>query len=226
MKTIKARKTNKSNKKGFTIIELLIAVSVATIAVTLIMYAFVFLYGGLVKEQTRANMVLESQVFLKKMVEDIRVANKILATNTLTDSNRPSGWTTNDPANILVLTQPVVNSSKDFVFDTATGYPYQNEIIYFGEGGNMYRRTIANLNAAGNSAQSTCPAGTLSCSPDIQLTDDLVNMSFIFYDINDAVTATPENARSVELTVTLKNRVYGQDIIISDKTRVTLRNEN
>jgi hypothetical protein len=51
-------------------------------------------------------------------------------------------------------------------------------------------------------------------------------MLFVFYDINDAVTTVPENARSVELSVNLNKRVYGEDITISNKTRATLRNEN
>ncbi len=220
-------KHNETQKQeyGFTIIELLIAVAVASLASILIMYTFVFMYGSLLREQTRATMVLESQVFLKKIVEDVRVANEILTTNTLTDAYRSGGWVTSDPANILVLTQPVVDSSKNFIYDDATGYPYQNEIIYFGNGEDMYRRTLANGSAVGNSSTTTCPSVS-TCPPDIRLTDRLQSMFFVFYDTNDVVTTVPEDARSVELTVVLKQRIYGQDIIINNKTRVTLRNEN
>ncbi len=217
----------KHSEKGFTIIELLIAVSVASMASILIMYTFVFMYGSLLREQTRANMVLETQVFLKKIVEDVRVANQILTTNSLTDLYQPTGgWVTSDPANIMVLTQPVVDSDKNFIYDLDTGYPYQNEIVYFGNSNDMYRRTIANSGASGNATTSTCPAGTTSCLPDIRLTSRLQSLFFVFYDTNDTVTTVPEDARSVEFTITLRQRIYGNDVIVSNKTRVTLRNEN
>lgn len=216
-----------SKEQGFTITELLIAVAVASIASVLIMYAFVFMYGGLLREQTKSQMVLESQVFLKRMVDDIRVANQILTTNSLADSYEPSGgWLTSDPANILVLTQPVVDSSNNFIFDDSTGYPHQNEIVYFSEADTMFRRTLANPVPLDNAAITTCPAGVVGCSQDILLTDRLLSMQFAFFDINDTATVIPEEARSVELTVNLSQRVYGQDIEISNKTRVTLRNEN
>lgn len=216
-----------NKQRGFTIVELLIAVSVASIASILILSAFVYMYGSLLREQTRAQMVLESQVFLKRMVDDIRVANQMLTTNNLSDAYEPSGgWLTSDPANILVLTQPVTDENKDFIFDTTTGYPYQNEVVYFGSGASMYRRTLANDSAVGNSAITTCPANTVGCQGDVKLLDNLQNMLFIFYDINDVVTTVPENARSVELSINLTKRVYGETITIANKTRVTLRNEN
>lgn len=217
----------KNNQYGFTITELLIAISIASIASVLILYAFVYMYGGLVREQTRAQMVLESQLFLKRMVEDSRVANQILSTNSLADSYEPGGgWVTSDPANIMVITQPVTDSSNEFIYDNSTGYPFQNEIVYFSSGDTMYRRTLANSSAIGNKNVTTCPSGTVACSPDIKLTERLQNMLFVFYDIDDVVTTIPEEARSVAITVNLTQRIYGQDINVSNTTRVTLRNEN
>lgn len=219
--------TSRSKQQGYTITELLIAISIASIASILIMYAFVYMYGGLVREQTRSQMVLESQLFLKKMVEDTRVANQILTTNSLPDSYEPvGGWITSDPANIVVLTQPVTDVNNDFIFDSSTGYPYQNEIVYFSDGDIMYRRTLSNSSATGNKYVTTCPPGTVSCSPDIELTKRLQNMLFVFYDINDVITIVPEEARSVAITVNLIQKIYGQEINVSNTTRVTLRNEN
>jgi prepilin-type N-terminal cleavage/methylation domain-containing protein len=227
MIALKKSKKRCTKQEGFTITELLIAVAVASIASVLIMYVFVFMYGSLIKEQTRSQMVLESQVFLKRMVDDIRVANQILTSNSLPDSYAPAGgWVTSDPANIIVLTQPVTDSANDFIFDDGTGYPYQNEIVYFSAASTMYRRTLANSAPLDNRAITTCPDGITGCQQDTRLTDRLLNMQFVFYDINDVITLVPEQARSVGLTVNLSQRVYGQDIAISNQTRVTLRNEN
>lgn len=215
----------KVSGNGFTIIELLISIGLAGIISVLMLTVFIYGYGGLLIQQTRANMVLESQLFLRRMTDDIRVANQVLAANTISDSNG-GPWVTSDPANILILTQPAIDGDKNFIYDTGTGYPYQNEIIYFGSTNAMYRRTLANTLATGNTAQTTCPEGVAGCSLDVKLTDNLKNMNFVFYDIDNIVTTTIANARAVELTVNLEKKIYGRVISAQNTTRMTLRNEN
>lgn len=213
-------------QSGFTIPELLVAISVGSVLSVLMISVFIYGYGGLLIEQSRANMVLDSQLFLRRMTEDIRVANQILPTNTIVDSNDLDGWITSDPANILILTQPAVDENDNFIIDSNTGYPYQNEIVYFGQGQSIYRRTLENTNATGNTAKSSCPAGTAGCSPDIKLSEYLKNMTFTFYDINDTVTTSIPEARSVSLTINLEKNVFGRNILVQNTTRMTLRNEN
>lgn len=215
-----------ANQQGFTITELLVAISVGSILSILMISIFIYGYGGLLVEQTRANMVLESQLFLRRITEDIRVANQVLPANTIVDSNDLDGWTTSDPANILILTQPAIDNGDNFIIDSNTGYPYQNEIIYFGDGQNIYRRTLENTSALGNVASTTCSAGTVGCSPDIKLSEYLKNMTFIFYDTNDTVTTSAPDARSVSLTINLGKNIFGRNILVQNTTRMTLRNEN
>lgn len=217
----------RTEQSGFTITELLIAISIGAMLSVLMMAVFIYGYGGLIVEQTRASMVLESQLFLKRMTEDIRLANQILPATTLADANGPNGgWITNDPANILIMTQPVTDNNNSFIYDSVSGYPYQNEIVYFSDGSNMYRRTLRNDAATGNSTLTTCPAGVSGCPRDVVLSEYLRNMTFVFRDVNDVVTTTAANARAVELTVNLERRVYGRTIAIQNSTRMTLRNEN
>lgn len=217
-------KTDK-NQSGFTIIELIVSIGLAGLLSVLMLTIFIYSYGGLLIEQSRANIVLESQLFLKRMTEDIRVANQVLSTNTITDANG-GPWVTSDPANILILTQPAVDTDKEFIYDTATGYPYQNEIVYFGSGGSMFRRTLKNESATGNIAQTTCPNGAVGCSRDVPITENLKNMNFVFYDINNTVTTTISDARTVELTVNLEKKIFGRTISTQNTTRMALRNEN
>lgn len=214
------------NEKGFTITELLVAIAVGAIASVLIVTAFIFTYGSVLVEQTRADMVLNSQLFLRRMSDDIRVANEIRATNQISDSYQSGGWVTSDPANILIFTQPVTDDDDNLVYDDVTGYPYQNEIVYFGDNNKMYRRTLANSLATGNSAVSTCPSGTSGCPQDVELVGYLDNMLFEFYDVDDNVTTDPTQARSMQITINLFRNVYGNDITTTNTTRVTLRNEN
>ena len=123
---------------------------------------------------------------------------------------------------------PATDSANDLIYDSGTGNPYYHEVVYFRDDTNrtMYRRLLVNTLATGNDQIATCPTGTFGCSPDTELVSNVENMLFEFYDINDAVTTTPELARSVEITINLNKRVYGQDITTSNTTRVTPRNEN
>lgn len=214
-------------QQGFTITELLIAVSVSGIASILIVSAFVFTYGSVIAEQARTSMVRESQLFLRRLSDDIRVGSEIRSTNQLTDPFGPTGgWVTSDPANILIITEPATDADNNLIFDDQTGYPYQHEVIYFSDNGNMYRRRIANINATGSVQSSTCPIGTADCSPDIELVGNVENMQFSFYDIDNAVTTVPEEARSVDVTINLRQTLYGNQITSSNTIRATLRNEN
>lgn len=214
------------SESGFTIIELLVAVAVGAVASVLIMTAFVYTYGSVIVEQTRTQMVQQSQLFLRRMTEDLRVASEIRSTNSISDSYKSGGWTTSDPANILITTEPATDSADNLLFDDTTGFPYAHEVIYFGSGSTMYRRLLVNSTATGHIQERTCPAGTSGCAADISLVNNLDNMTFIFYDANNAVTTTPENARSIQITVNLRKKVYGKTITTTNTTRVTMRNEN
>ncbi len=213
-----------SNQDGFTITELLISVALGAIASVLMVTAFVFTYGSVIVQQTKASMTRDSQVFLRRMVEDIRLGNEIRQTNQLTD---PSGitWTTSDPANIMVITSPATDSSNNLVYNDTTGFPYQNEVIYFSNNNKMYRRIISNPEALTSVQTSTCTAGTTGCPADIALVNNLSNMLFEFYDSDNNVTTNLPDARSVQVTINLRKKVYGEDIKTTNTTRITLRNE-
>jgi prepilin-type N-terminal cleavage/methylation domain-containing protein len=210
---------------GFTIAELLIAVSVAAIASVLIFTAFVYVNGSILKEQTKTAMIRDSQLFLRRMVEDVRISNNIKTSNDIADSYNGGGWTTSDPAYILIITVPATDENKNLVYDDITGQIYYHEVVYFGDSGTMYRHLLANPGATDSIQTSTCPAPNVGCLRDIKLVENLENMLFKFYDSNDVITTIPENARSVEITINLRKRLYGEDIVTSNTTRMTLRNE-
>jgi prepilin-type N-terminal cleavage/methylation domain-containing protein len=215
------------NQSGFTITELLIAIAVSAIASVLMVTAFVYTYGSVVVEQSKAAMVRDSQLFLRRMIDDIRISNQVLLSNSITDTFGPvGGWVTSDPANVLVVTSPASDYNKNFIYDNDTGYPFQHEVIYFSSNTSMYRRLLANPGAIGALQTTTCPIATVDCANDIKLIDNLDNLLFQFYDIDNALTTDPTIARSVQITVNLSKKVNGQNITTSNVTRVTLRNEN
>jgi prepilin-type N-terminal cleavage/methylation domain-containing protein len=213
-------------QSGFTITELLIAVSLASIISIAMLSLLVFAYGSLLREQTKASMISESQLFLRRIVEDIRIASEIRTTNQIPDSYRTEGWVTSDPANIMILTSLAADSDKNFIYDPTTSYPYENEIIYFGDGRNMYRRTLANESAAGNSVATTCTFGLTGCRNDIKLSENLQNMTFVFYDLDNVVTTDASQAQSVSISINLTRSLYGKTVSVTNVARTTLRNEN
>ncbi len=217
---------SRNNQAGFTITELMVAVALSAMASILIVTAFVYTYGNVLVEQAEASMVRQSQLFLRRMVEDIRLSNNIKTSNSISDTYNPSGWVTSDPANILVATVPATDTNGDFVYDTTTGEPYYHEVVYFSQDDVMYRRLLANPLATTSVQNSTCPAPNTGCQRDIELVDNVENMLFEFHNVNDDITSVPEDARSVQITINLSKQIYGNNVTTSNTTRITLRNEN
>jgi prepilin-type N-terminal cleavage/methylation domain-containing protein len=219
---------SKYTQRGFTITELVVSVTIAGILATILFTATFYYYVNADQSETTTNMALESQTILTQLTEDIRLADSIASTNSISDPNGPGGgWTTSDPSNVLIIESPAVTSSRDIVYDTNTGYPYRNEYIYFMGGTNMYKRVLANTNASGNTAKTTCPTSSVSptCPADRIFSTNVSNLTFTFYDSSDTTTANAATARSVVLTVNMAKKSYSKNITLSNSTRVTLRNQ-
>lgn len=219
--------TGSENEKGFTIVELILATAIAGILSVVMFTISVYYFGSTLQAHASAEMALESQLILTQLVEDIRLSDGIGLTNSISDANAPAGgWVTNDPSNIIIVKSPAIDSNRDIIYDPSTNYPYHNELIYFSNGQAMYRRTLKNPDAPGNIAVTTCPPqnATSSCPADKEFTKSMTNLTFTFFDVNNAQTADPTLARSVELVVNMQRRVYGKALTIINSTRTTLRN--
>jgi len=217
-----------SKQTGFTITELSLSIVVAGFMALVIFTATFFYYANVQQAEAYASLGLDSQSILTQATEDVRLADAISSTNALTDAHAPAGgWVTSDPSNVLIIESPAVDSSRNIIFDTDTGLPYRNEFIYFTSGKNMYKRILANPNATGNVAVTTCPTAfvTSSCPPDRLFSSDVKDMNFTFYDTSDATTADATQARSVLLVMNMSKKVYGKNVELDNSTRVTLRNQ-
>jgi len=214
------------NTDGFTITELLIAIVVGSALAMTVMSISLFFFSDLMRSQAEANLTLESQNLLNTTVNDLKVAANIRDSNLITDSNNPSGWNTSNPNHILIVSTPALDSSNEFIIDTSQGEPYMNERIYFETNGVLYRRTLADPLAVGNSAKTTCPSelSSESCPADAQLTESFDDMTFIMYDQNNVVTTITSAARSVEMNVVMSRQAFGNNITSNNTTRVTMRN--
>lgn len=216
------------SQNGFTIAELSISLALAGLLATMLFIATFYYYTNASQAETATDLALESQSILTQLTEDIRLGDAIASTNALPDANGPpGGWVTSDPSNIIIIESPAVDSSRNIIYDSNTGYPYSNEYIYFTSGANMYKRVLANSAASGNTAITTCPAAAAnpSCPPDRLFSANTSNLSFILYDASNATTADATQARSVALNVDMAKKVFGKNVTLGNSTRVTLRNQ-
>ncbi len=216
-----------SIKKGFTIPELMVSLGVASILTVIMITITLYFYADILRQQAIAEIAVESQGILRRLVEDIRTADSIHTTNAIADANSPSGgWQTSDPNNVMIIASPAFDSNRQIIYSPTDNLPYENELIYYGSGSVIAKRTLKNPDALGNSAITTCPeaATSSSCPADIGLSTSLENLQFVFYDVNNQVTTTASNTRSVSITLRMKRRLYGRDIQFDNTIRTTLRN--
>ena len=89
---------------GFTITELVIAITVAGILAVAIFIATFDYYADVNRSQASTDMALSSQNILGQMTSDIRLADAISSTNSITDPNGPAGgWVTSNPSNVIII---------------------------------------------------------------------------------------------------------------------------
>lgn len=218
----------KRDQAGFTIVELVIAITVAGVLAVAIFIATFDYYADVNRSQAATDEALSSQTILNQMTNDIRLADSISSTNVITDPNAPTGgWVTSNPSNVIIIESPATDSSRNIIYNPDTGFPYRNELIYFISGGSMYKRVLANTSATGNTAVTTCPQflSSPSCPPDALFSDHVGNLSFTFYDSSGNTTSDAIKARSVQLDVDLSQTVYGRNVALSNQARITLRNQ-
>lgn len=216
-----------ANQAGVTIVELLVVIGIASVLLLAFTTISIYMYGDTVRSSLYAQLGTESQSVLRSVVEELRQSSSVRTTNANPDSNSPSGgWTTSNSALILIISTPALDAGNNFILDVNTGNPYQNEIVYFTSGTQLYKRIIANAVAPGNAEKTTCPqaSASSSCPPDILMTSNFKTLDFIFYDQDDAVTTNIPDARSIRLLIQLERRTFGKTLQFDNAMRMTIRN--
>lgn len=214
-------------QSGFTLVEVVISITVAVIMTGVLFLATFRFFANAVQSQQTAELALESQTLLGQMIEDLRLSAGINATNQIVDANQPVGsWATSDPNNVLIITTPATTTSNDIIYDPNTGFPYQNEIIYFISNKTMYKRVLKNTSASGNKAITNCPEASSSptCPSDRVFTTNVDNITFTMYDDTNTVTTNTAQAASIAVTVYLSKKVFSKTVSLSNSMRVTQRN--
>lgn len=216
-----------SNHKGFTVVELAIGISVASILFLAFMAAIVNYFTLITQNNTLIDMTTQSQSLLLSTVDLLRVGNGVRQTNSITDPNAPSGgWNTSNTNFVIVISTPALDASHNYITDPSTGSPYMNELVYYKSNTSLMKRSLANPGAAGDNLLTSCPPSLASpsCPADADLADNFQSMAFTLYDQDGNTITDPTLARSIGIKLNMQKNVFGAMISLNNSIRVTLRN--
>lgn len=215
------------SENGFTAAELIITITLIGILIAPVVFSSFRFYVDVSSNNRKAALSLDSQAAMAKFTDDLRMASAINPTNTITDSSHPDGWTNGGAEDVLIISTPAQDNSGNFIIDSNNNEPYKNEVIYFKSNNYLYRRSLPNNSASGNTMVQSCPSAsaTPDCPPDIILTDKLGSVAYIFYDTNGAQTANIAAVRSVKLSLSVTDAVANRPTTITGAVQVALRNQ-
>lgn len=221
-------KRQKLNQAGFTLPELIVTMTLMTI-LSLMLANFVITWlAASTLAQARTELLTNAENALDAITEDIRLSGSADQVNRWPDSNGPGGnqfgWQSS--GSTLVLAKAATDSSNTIIFSDPAKYITQkdNEIYYLSNG-TLYRRTIASTDT-NDAATTTCPPAnaTSSCPADKTIATNVTNFGVAYYDA-DLNTVTPDNARAIQLSITMSKKVNGKPVSASYNTRMVFRNE-
>jgi hypothetical protein len=217
-----------SRQAGLTVVELLVVVTVlGAISVTFLGLASSYLIT-LTRNNQLTEMTISSQNLLRTTVDSLRVGDGVRQTNQITDPHAPTGgWNTNNSTFVIIIAEPALNSSKQYITNPDTGSPYMNELVYYKNGSTLMKRKLANPNAAGNSLVTSCPEAqaSASCPADVKLAEYVKSMVFTLYDQDGNSTSQAALARSVNIALDMeRNSLSNKPLSLDTSIRVTLRN--
>lgn len=205
---------------GFTTIEVIIAITMMSIIGLIVLNFFTENLINYHRGESQVTLQANTRQAIESMSRVIRSAQTIEATNSITDANENGGWTTD--GDTLVLATPALDSSDNPIYaDASHNTLYTNNVVYYVSGDVIYRRTLANPNASGNAAVTTCPpsAASESCPADSKVVEDIATLSIAFDN------ADVEQAQSVTLTITRIRNLFGKTYTSTVTGDATLRNK-
>lgn len=213
--------------EGFTVVELLVGISVGSILFIAFMVAISNQFALIIKNNANIEMSNTAQNLLRTTVENLRNGDGVRQTNSISDANAPvGGWNTSNNNFVVVIDTPALDSSHNYIIDPNSGDPYMNELVYYKSGISLLVRQLANPSANGNSVKTSCPAAQASpgCLADADLGDYFQSMSFNLYDQDNVATNDPAAARLIKINLTMQRTVFGEVINLNNTIAVTLRN--
>ena len=218
---------NIKNQDGFTLPELVLSISLIAIISISLLSAITYYFAYVTRNNVAVDMTANSQNFLRSTVEELRYGSGVRQTNTIGDANAPAGgWNTSNADFVIIISVPATDSANNYIIDSITGNPYNNELVYYRQGNDLYRRKLANSQAVGNAMTTTCPPASANgtCPADTKLLENLNTVNFDLFDQDHVSTTDPLNARFVKVNLNLRKDSFGAPVTLSNSVQVALRN--
>jgi prepilin-type N-terminal cleavage/methylation domain-containing protein len=221
------RKSISRSENGFTLIELLVTLVVISIlSLTIANFIANWLQASTLARK-RTELLANAETALDTVNKDIRLSGAADQTNRWPDNNSPNGrygW--HSDRDTLVLAKAAIDTNGNVIFsDPAKYISEKDDEVYYLDGSTLYRRTIA-ADDSNDRATTTCPpaSASSSCPPDKTVANGVSNFAVTYYDA-DNNKVNPSDARSVELKITLNEKVNSKTVKASYNTRMVFRNE-
>lgn len=211
--------------KGFTLVEVLVATAVTGILILVIMSFFVNSLVAFTINSARGDLLRDAQLSLDSITQELRLSSNSYEGASLLDENAPAeGWLSDNDT--LVVATAAVDSANNILFADMFHYTsHKNNTIYYLDGTDLKRRIIA-IDVPNNAQRTSCPenVSSLICPADAVLAENVRQFNVKYFS-GDNVEVTPDEARSIEITLELAKTQYGRELDAKYVTRTVFRNE-
>lgn len=207
------------SERGMTTIEITIALVMMSVIALVVLNFFVDNMINYQRNESQVMLQSNTRQAIDALSRTIRSAQAIESTNSIVDPNQSGGWITD--TDTIVLATPSLDSSENPIYaDASHNTLYTDNVILYVSSDIIFKRVLANPNAAGNAAVTTCPpsAATPSCPADSRVVEDIATLT-LAYD-----NANPEQTQTVDITLTRLRSIFNRTYTSTVNGKVTLRN--
>ncbi len=204
---------------GFTIVELVIAMLVATIILVSVVGFIIAITNQHVTTSIRSNLTNSLTTGGNRISQDIRSSINVLSQNAITDAAAPATpgyW--QSQASQLVLATTARRTNGESLDGTYPGYT--DNVVYYLRNGSLYRRLLAYDDGMGNNRYTTItctPEAGGGCDEDTQILDNVSTLSITYYEADGSVASQADQVRSMTVSVELSVQQSGTTISASSE---------
>lgn len=227
------------NERGYSLVELLVAISMSTILVLAIGNFATNSVVSTNQDYNKTLVLTNAKEAVTVVARQIRLATSVLDENSIDDPHAPgapgdlTSWSgASGVGSPLILAVPSRDSNGDIMFqDGMHTKLYTDNVIFYLDSstGKLMKRTIVHPEAvlAGTSAKTTCPPtlATALCPADVTVVDDVANLTTGYLDENGTTPTSPSGTEAVSYTVTETRVISGKSYSGTYSTIATLRNK-